>query len=638
MALLAACTGGGNDAAPAAETGTTASAGPTATGPVDTTAVETTASAVNDVLPTIELDPLPAPAPSTASDPDAVSVELAGRVLVGDLGAAVAALPLAGFPIADGDQLVSTGFTGDGVPVAPWQAWAWTLQSGHGGMPLADLAEAVSAITGGGVEPDVVAEALLGELRAGAESAAPTTRFLARFVAALSGPATAADLLDPATTPDAVVLDPFAAQLVGHIVIARLLERGATTEPENTVVGSGLLSPASAARLAGGRGPCHLEDPENLAVTIAEETIVRLVKQTSLGPWSLPGFEGLLPYLESKGLGGIATYRKGIEAAGLLLDFISFAQAFAALRFDVTIDGAGPLVRTKEARPVVGERRHLSATVSYDVGEEQFANCLRVVYAQLGVTFNLKQDGPVAGAGINWVGLDGFVSRSDVSGRTVEFYGGDPSLGLTDTAGVATIGIEGFGQPTKVADPAVVVDTSFSVKVLIQLKTAAFWSDLFDALKTTGGALDAIRIPLELLQRTRWLGTAPVRFPLTDWAAGFAFDPLTFQVDYVGDFGPIDDVFTASGYVCGDPATTPWTIDSHVDHLYDGTVEEGRFTLVTGEHLYDEDPSNYVVLDVLDGDPDEVQIDFHWLSNGIAVVGPNIQRSPAIPLATCPPG
>lgn len=272
--------------------------------------------------------------------------------------------------------------------------------------------------------------------------------------------------------------------------------------------------------------------------------------------------------------------------------------------------------------------------MSFGVGSEQFVNCLRIVYAEFGLTFNLKQRGPAEGAGIEWVGLDGFVHGLDVSGRLVELFGGDPSRQVTNAAGQVSIGVEGHGQPEQLPDELAPVSKSFSVKVLVQLKTAEFWGDVVDALKVTGTPLDAIRIPLELLQRTRWVGSQPFRFALTDWVAGYSFNPMTFQVAYTPG-GPVDDVFTVSGYVCGDPATAPWTLKSHVDHLYDHSVEEATLEATSGQHFFDEDPSNYATLEYLDEGPPQVRFTLQWNSNGISVIGEVTQSRVLEPLTAC---
>ena len=169
----------------------------------------------------------------------------------------------------------------------------------------------------------------------------------------------------------------------------------------------------------------------------------------------------------------------------------------------------------------------------------------------------------------------------------------------------------------------------------MQLKTAAFLSDLWDVLKTNGTVLDAVRIPLELMQRTRWFGTTPVKFSLTDWAAGFATGPVTFSVDYA-PFAGVDDVFTISAVVCGDPATSPWTVTSHVDHLYSNDSEDGSFTTTSGQRTRDENPDNYFMLEYLEGDSPSVRFTLGWNGVGFRTLSAPAVLSPAISLAECP--
>lgn len=468
----------------------------------------------------VEVPALPAPL-EVGGEADAQAAELAGKVRAGgdDARAAlVTALPRAGFPVVDGDALLSPGYTGYGVAVAPWETWTMAESAGSGGMFLTDIADALLASMGKDDADEATTAALAArlrdDLRAAADGPEGTGRFFARFVLASTEPASLDG--EPAT----LALDALAAQLVLRALAGSVAawsapalasngdeQASSTGGRSDGTVDLGPLTLISATSVA----PCTPGDSTwSGVIRVEEEVISRGVRAFNAGVLRVPWFEGLLPYLDGIGLKGARAVAEGLGQAQVLLDYARLVLSLILLRVEGEWDGAGPLIRTKEARPRTGERRTFTTRVSYDISNVPLINCYRLFFASAGIRFRLPA-GPAAGAGVTFVPRQGFDARSD---RIVQFVGGELDV-PADQDGKAKIGVEGFGQEKKKPADAPPVEKRLAFDVIVHQRPGVI-EDLWAAI-TSSRDLGFMKVPLELFNRTRWL--APTRFehPVTDW-------------------------------------------------------------------------------------------------------------------------
>ncbi|PPK91899.1 hypothetical protein CLV92_12018 [Kineococcus xinjiangensis] len=226
--------------------------------------------------------------------------------------------------------------------------------------------------------------------------------------------------------------------------------------------------------------------------------------------------------------------------ASVVTDYAKLILTYMALTMDIHLDeGDRPLERTKKMRPA-GERRRLHARLRYDTGKPEVANCLKLLTGFSGIDVSLPDSGPVAGAIFGFVGVQGFpgATAEQTKSALVQFYGGNPRMRLSDAKGETSIGVEGLGQRQKISEAASPVDKTASVRVEVVLKRANMWRDLKDAVdaasdlipgpidyvvtdgKPTPGGASFLKVPVELLMRTRWIAFRH-QFTVRDWSTNW---------------------------------------------------------------------------------------------------------------------
>lgn len=265
---------------------------------------------------------------------------------------------------------------------------------------------------------------------------------------------------------------------------------------------------ASAIRLASRRGGGldarnrGQQAPAPCAYSVTEESIMFGAEESGSRIMS-----GVLEYLENKGVSGLG----GLGKAGAVADIVKFLAPYLLLTIDFELSEP-PLVRTKSTAQD-GERRQLAATLRFDTGNLQLINCFRLVFASLGFTFSLPQDGPLGNGSVSWEPGDGF--------ERVQFYGGDTVHAQTDGSGIAIIGIEGRRQTVAVAPEAGRINTTAETLLTYRVKELSAGGDLYDATmalvdsKGNPGQL-ILKIALEGIQRAKW-SSASFEFPVVDW-------------------------------------------------------------------------------------------------------------------------
>ena len=361
-------------------------------------------------------DPLPAALPIVA-DPlqsEAVADTLARQVLAGNqdsLPALMAALQASGIGVVGPENAV------DAKPLEPWQgitmqrwevrlAAAMVLPQRGVSLALPDLAAflvaAIPELTGAPVE-----QLIVKDLRALADSPAPTKQFFGRFIAALGRNAVSHDPYDLSgdVNPQTIQLDGLQTSLLLRRLAIDVLmltgdAKGQSAPPQKktaSIIGAldEWLVPAAHAQ---GQTPCAFSE--------RKQTILDIVGFGSSLAWG--GFQvgelGMPGFMERAGLTRVS---RAAAIASTLLAYAQFIAAYAALEVETTIDQA-PLVRTKKGRPQSGERRELSATVKMDLGNAEMLNCVRALLILIGFDFSVPNNGPVKGARVLWYGVDGF--------------------------------------------------------------------------------------------------------------------------------------------------------------------------------------------------------------------------------------
>lgn len=501
-------------------------------------------------LPSVELAALPEPAALPAGPPAESARALVPALRgVDPLPAVLGALVASGIPVLgdDGRPIEGSDLLG-GLAVLGWEARIMAdLADTEGGLLLSDVGEMLA-----GTDPALagapMADLLLADIKSSYASPDPDVAFWAALIVELGRQRPdGLDLLTLAD-PEAVALD--------YLQVEFLLRRAAAdivraSEPATSQ--GGIVPAVAGRRRTGGHAaaapnpPCRYSEAADRVVTGVEETVSRGIGAV------LDHLEGVEELTGRPGVGRLAKY---VGIAGMLADIATFAAIYAALTVTIELEGGAPLVRTKKERPQTGERRMLRATVRNDVGRAESINCLRLVFAHLGITFSVPPDGPIAGASTQWVPLEGFDARVD---RIVQFHGGNPSDVVTDSSGVARIGVEGFGQEQEITEAAAAVEKRASLHVLVQIKDAGAYRDTWDAITTgldvLGGISAVLTVALELLQRTRWLKPTRYSFAVRDWGEEFRID---HTIGGSADGGSWE--FRYSGTKC-DGVEGEWVID-----------------------------------------------------------------------------
>lgn len=447
-----------------------------------------------------------------------------GRLLDGPdrFNQMIATYFMVGLPvISSEDNPVMPGYVGEGLAVPWWEVWYQVGGAKGGGTTLSAIADQLLEAAAFPQTPNaekrqqfqqVLLDDVLSALQSDTDSA--DDRVFAFGAAVLSG--------GDFTTE--THLDALQANILSRTFAGDLLfeaAHGADTPeivPTTHSVAKNVAAPST---------PCRFNSAEQSVVRIGEEIISRAVRGQQLipAPWifdrAAGGWSGRLPgvlhFLE-RSFPHIKTVTGKLGAAQLVLDTLKLSAQIFALRIDSTLDKQ-PLVRTRTEE--AGEDAILSAKVFIDI-EGQWANCLRLVYAQLGLRAGLPQQGVLAGHSVTVKGGRNFPTDVGEDNAKVWFVniGLDrrPDNQLTDSGGVAKVGIQGAPQKRKMSN--IPQEDTFSVRIAVKLNQTGFLVDMWDAATTAVRGTPqeaAASFLLNLLKRFRWEGPEQF-FELRDWA------------------------------------------------------------------------------------------------------------------------
>ena len=485
----------------------------------------------------VVLPPLPTALQVDGETPQAVGAAV-GQALAPDspdlIAALVAAFEGSGIPIIRDGTRSPAGAPGYAVQDWEIQLIGDSYMENGAAMRLSDVGDMLVGLNDAELDPARVTQLILEALR---QASSSDDAELATWAATVD--AVAARIGEAPVTsedPSAVLLDAAALQLVLRRLAHELILRGPPPAAATSVLAAAYAPPAIPREVRYASQPCTID--------------------TEAGDWIMWGaeegtafgFGQLIDYLEEAGVGGAGRVKSVSETASALADFATFILSYLLLDVNIALDGSGPLQRTRFQRPVTGERRNLAATIRYSTGKAQAVNCLRLVFASMGVTFSLPQDGPVSGMGVRWEERAGFDARSD---RIVQFVG-NPEHGRTEPPeGVARIGVEGFGQKLEVPPNTGRIQKKAAVALTVQIKDNDIVKDFWEAFKLAQGNIGisaALKFMYELVYRTKLIAPNRYEFTVLDWGEEWSFamrvdvrgmpnDARDFyQFDYTGTF------------------------------------------------------------------------------------------------------
>jgi hypothetical protein len=465
---------------------------------------------------------LPEPLRKPGGTPDEVAAALAKSVAAGDdqsMPALLAALMTAGFGIRDNEGAVTqTVDPGQGLIFEAWEIAAMAKMYGEGRtVELSYLTGALKSVPE--LKEAPLEQIILDGIRKQASSRHPELRFWARFITELGRHSH--EPYDLLSSEKNIRIDAIQSALILRRVAGDIY----VLAQRSNKIASNKIRYAHAFQSQ----PCRQSDME---ATIND---IRATALTS-------GFGGLLSWVESRiGSSGdlLKSYGKFMNVANILLAYAKFIATYAALETEITISNP-PLVRITSVGS--GQSRQLTAKVSMNIGKWQQVNCFRwLLNAGTGLDFNLMNDGPLEGVGVNWHIVEGGFADAyrsgDLSQQIVQFkgtgpriqdagtYAGIPGQGgvpvgnltetKTDSQGNARILLEGAYRRNYIPKPHTPVMKKAIVMTTIKLKGGDIKGDAVDVAGHLLGGL--LTLPAELLYRTDWASTARIEVPVKDW-------------------------------------------------------------------------------------------------------------------------
>jgi hypothetical protein len=387
----------------------------------------------------------------------------------------------------------------------------------------------------------------------GATSNNPATRFLSRFIIELGRKGNQPyDLLSPALDLSAVQLDPIQTFLIVYRLAGDIATRaglGQSTMPANRAMAA---------------LPCTLNDTQEIILDTNSLALTLLFGEI----------------IEHSGLENVG---RALGIASALATAAKVIAAYAVLQADILMDPP-VLERTKDTTP--GKTATLTATLRSNTGKWQLVNCFRALLNIFTIDFDLPQNGPVEGAGIEWQLTDtGRAPWSIMEGHWVQHFldyvagngivymeteGPDrrdriaPWNHVTDSNGKSQLRVTGSPQSRDLSKELIKeVEKSFTVKVNVRLKrlpegAAGLTQEALDIL---GAALDGIigmfrgegigigtliDVAGEVALRNHWYSPVAKTFPVIDWEPcnGRWAGTITFELHRQTDIGPSPPAIT----------------------------------------------------------------------------------------------
>jgi hypothetical protein len=227
--------------------------------------------------------------------------------------------------------------------------------------------------------------------------------------------------------------------------------------------------------------------------------------------------------------------------ANIILAYAKFIQTYAALETKIVMEGAPPLIRTKNRVP--GARVPLRAEVRMNLGNWQIYNCIRMMMnVTVGIDFATLNDGPLGDVGVTWHlskggGRDYYSNSTGISKTEEQIVGitqegikriQDKGVGVnslrdanytkTDDKGIGRVILEGTPQRNSKIGRVFEVAKQAQVYTTIRIKAGEIKGDMVDVIgQALGGVAGTLTMPAELIYRTDWVATAALNVPVTDW-------------------------------------------------------------------------------------------------------------------------
>jgi hypothetical protein len=439
------------------------------------------------------------------------------------------AVRAAGFDVLEetGEVLSSRLDPGHGLAIHAWEIESMArLTEREFTYPLALYADVLAQAL---ALPELTPATILQAIRAGSESEHPAVRSWALAIAELSLDQEAIDILDeiPADSLelDAIQLTLLSRRLMGDLaaavhgtagLVSTAPIRVAWATPPHSAFMAG---PASDA-LPANPFPAHARGaaPRFAGKCAPDETTEYVMDWHAV--LASEGFGGLI------GRAGGPKAERANDVANLALAAAQLIYTYAAVKATVAMEGAGPLVRTKETNRA-GSRRTLIAEVIFDVDDMQWFSCARAVLNYFGLDFSLPEGGPMRDVDVSWSMHQGGVRGAarglrHIDYGIVEWGQGTPPLNQrTDDAGQSSIDLVGKRQRDPVSEKAFPVMKEASGALKLRVTRNNLLKDL-PGLTGVGFNAAAKKPPISGLTELVYRAYVPVRgwrVPVQDWTA-----------------------------------------------------------------------------------------------------------------------
>lgn len=415
---------------------------------------------------------LPEPAADPGGDPSAAAAQLAAATVTGGeagLAALLRALQRSGVGIVDGGVVVRpAGDVTQGLLLPAGDVLAAAaLFPGPNLVSLDVLAYNVGTVLGLSMTDETaasLADHLVADLAGIASGADPALAFFARYLSALSVPASTPDLLTAASGRGVVLTGPQAILLLNRLAADIELTAPATAGfPGFT----GFPGTASAATLAA--SPCQFDSK---------------VLDTGTTAFNM-ALSKALDYLEDLGE-DFSKFGGAMNLAGLITSIGKLIATAALFEAHLELLDA-PLIRVMgPGNP--GQQREVEATVEFKPNPAAWANCLGPMLQIFNADTGLPPEGPVKGGRIKWSGSTGFSTGTGTG--YVEFYtlgGTAPSgpqgdlVSLTDDAGKARVGVEGIAPKELLPTWAPEYPRPFTVNAALDTRETDVYKNILSA-------------------------------------------------------------------------------------------------------------------------------------------------------------
>src|ERR1035437_2275760 len=363
---------------------------------------------------------LPAPASMPPGTPDEAAAVLAAQIAAGDAGslpAILAGLQASGIGIRDGTGgvLIQPAQPSQGYAIDNEQAIALGMAATNPTeMTLAELADTLST----GI-PDLkgapTASLILDGIRSRAGDKSPTIRFWADLLVDLgklprygNDPY---DLTSAALDPTSTYLDLVQVELILFRFDADLTVWGDQLKAGTAWVPAQWPGAIADVYTAAGSGNCNMTDSQSQIMDLSAMGITT-------------GFDQVLEYMKEAENASDAGKALGDRVAGItgtanvVLAYVKVVMYYAAIHVDISMDGSGPLISTKNSS--AGDLRHLTAHAFFDAKNSQMFNCFRVMLNVLGMDFSGPSDGNLANSDAQWLLIKGGGSGISQTNRIVE--------------------------------------------------------------------------------------------------------------------------------------------------------------------------------------------------------------------------